>query len=245
VSTPPGSASLVWHGETLHLLPGRAVHWPRAAALLIADPHFGKAAAFRAAGVPVPIGTTATDTERLSLLLMASAARRLIVLGDFFHAAAGRAPATMARLAAWRAQHAALEIVLVLGNHDVAAGPPPEEWRVRCVRGVHRGEPFGFVHDPADRPADALPCFAGHMHPVIALEEPSGARLRAPCFLFGRQSALLPAFGSFTGGGRVVPLAGERVFVVGDDEVVELPEPATARAPRSAGRRGSARRRDR
>jgi metallophosphoesterase superfamily enzyme len=34
--------------------------------LFVADVHFGKAAAFRAGGVPLPRGSTATDLERLT-----------------------------------------------------------------------------------------------------------------------------------------------------------------------------------
>ncbi len=44
-----------------------------------------------------------------------------------------------------------------------------------------------------------------------------------PCFWFTHESAVLPAFGSFTGGGRIHPGAGDRVFVVGDDGVLEVP----------------------
>lgn len=39
------------HGETMELLPERALHWPARHVLLIADIHFGKAAAFRGKSV--------------------------------------------------------------------------------------------------------------------------------------------------------------------------------------------------
>ncbi len=88
-----------WAGEALCLLPERALLWVQARTLVIADPHFGKAAAFRAGGILVPPGTTADDVARLEGLVRAHAPRRLIVLGDFFHAAAGRAPETLAEIA--------------------------------------------------------------------------------------------------------------------------------------------------
>ena len=44
-------------GETMLLLPEKALYWPAQHMLVIADIHFGKAAAFRALGVPVPRGT--------------------------------------------------------------------------------------------------------------------------------------------------------------------------------------------
>ena len=43
------------------LLAERALYWPRAATLFVADVHLGKAAAFRAGGVPLPRGATAAD----------------------------------------------------------------------------------------------------------------------------------------------------------------------------------------
>ena len=48
-------------GESLLLLPEKAIYWPRERMLIIADIHFGKAAAFRSLGVPVPRGTTSEN----------------------------------------------------------------------------------------------------------------------------------------------------------------------------------------
>ena len=41
-------------GEAVRLLPERCLYWGRRRTLILADPHFGKADAFRAAAVPVP-----------------------------------------------------------------------------------------------------------------------------------------------------------------------------------------------
>ncbi len=38
--------------------------------LLIADPHFGKAASFRSRGIAVPVGTTRYDLDRLAELII-------------------------------------------------------------------------------------------------------------------------------------------------------------------------------
>src|ERR1700691_251264 len=104
-----------WGGERLAVLPERALHWPRKKTLIVADPHFGKAATFRQAGIPIPHGTTTTDLDRLRVLLAATRAERLVVLGDFFHARSGRQENTLAAIAAWRKEHRQLEIVLVRG----------------------------------------------------------------------------------------------------------------------------------
>ena len=86
-------------GERLHLLPQRAIWWPRQRAVLVADVHIGKAATFRALGQPVPAGTTTANLRRLEGLLRGLAAQQLFVLGDFLHAPQSRTPAVLAALA--------------------------------------------------------------------------------------------------------------------------------------------------
>ena len=224
-------------GETLWLLPERAVYWPRAGALLIADPHFGKAAAFRAGGIPVPGGTTAEMLRRLSAALDATAAARLIILGDLLHARAGRAPHTLEQVAAWRAARPTLAITLIRGNHDTRAGDPPADWGVECLDAPVVEPPFVWLHEP--KASDELRVtsdesepptrhsslvtrhypIAGHVHPSVALGG-NGRAMTLPCFYFGRDYALLPAFGEFTGTAVVRPRAGESVFVLAGDEIV-------------------------
>jgi DNA ligase-associated metallophosphoesterase len=208
-------------GEQLRLLPERAVFWPSACALVVADLHWGKAAAFRAAGIPIPGGATRRDLERLDSALARTGARRLVVLGDLFHARAGRvATRTLAELRRWRGQREALEIQLVRGNHDRHAGDPPADLRVNCLDAPAFLPPFVLRHEPAV--SEAGYTLAGHVHPGIVLAGRGLFRERLPCFVVGARMAVLPAFGSFTGLGMVAPEEGERVFVVADDEVVEV-----------------------
>ena len=108
--------------EAVELFAERALLWTRMRTLFVADVHLGKAAAFRAGGVPVPRGSTAADLARLAALVDASGAQRLVVLGDFLHAKAGVVPALDAAFLAWRDAHPSLAITLVRGNHDANAG---------------------------------------------------------------------------------------------------------------------------
>jgi len=127
-------------GERVSLHPERALHWPAAGTLFVADVHLGKAAAFRAGGVPLPRGSTQADLARLSSLLASTGAARLVVLGDFLHARAGRVAALDASFKAWRATHAPLQVVLVRGNHDDRAGDPPSDWGIDVVAECADGE---------------------------------------------------------------------------------------------------------
>jgi len=207
-------------GETLWLLPDKALYWPARHTLLIADVHIGKAASFRALHQPVPRGTTDTTLARLDTLLAAYHCKQLVILGDFLHAHTARAPATLAKLRSWRGQHGGLRIVLIRGNHDRHAGDPPAELAMDVIDEPWLLAPFALQHEPIAHPQH--PVLAGHVHPVYLLRGRARQRLRLPCFLLDTQVSLLPAFGEFTGGWTVNPGAGTRVFVTGDGDVWAL-----------------------
>ena len=99
-----GSLGILLAGEPVHLLAQHALWWPAQGTLFIADLHLGKAATFRARGIPVPAGTTQGNLDRLSALLLGLPVHRLVVLGDFLHAAEARNPSVLAALAGWRSR---------------------------------------------------------------------------------------------------------------------------------------------
>ena len=78
----PGCCEHVVAGERVVMLPERALWLPQHRTLLVADLHWGKAAAIRAAHVPVPTGTTAADLARLTQAIGRTGATRLVVLGE-------------------------------------------------------------------------------------------------------------------------------------------------------------------
>ena len=217
------SLEIEWAGERLILLAGKALAWPRTASLIVADLHLGKAASFRMSGIPVPEATTATDLARLDEMLRANRSERLIVLGDFFHSALGRQPEMMDAVADWCRENAALEIVLVPGNHDAKSGEPPACWNIKPVPDGWSHAPFAFCHQPREIAGSHV--LAGHLHPAISLRESHGSGLRAPCFWFGKTCAVLPAFGSFTGTSVIRTVRGDRIFAIGEDEIVEATLP--------------------
>jgi DNA ligase-associated metallophosphoesterase len=217
----PVDLQLELAGEVVRLLPERALFWPAACALVMADVHWGKAATFRAAGIPIPGGATRHDLERLDRAVARTGARRLVVLGDLFHARAGRvASRTLADLRRWREARGTLEIQLVRGNHDRHAGDPPTDLGITCVDAPALLPPFVLRHQPAA--SEDGYTLAGHVHPGIVLAGAGLFRERLPCFVVGESVAVLPAFGSFTGLGMITPEPGERIFVVAEGEVLPV-----------------------
>jgi uncharacterized protein len=210
-------------GAALQLLAGKAAWWPAERTLLIADAHVGKAVSYRKLGVPVPEATTGGNLDAIDALLAAHDAKRIVFLGDLLHSRHAHDRATLAAFAAWREQRSLLELILVRGNHDDRAGDPPPEWGVHCV-----DEPFtlpaaphiALCHHP--EPRDGMFVLAGHLHPCITIGRGID-RLRLPCFHFGETIGVLPAFGAFTGMHPIDRAAGDRVFVVADNAVYELP----------------------
>jgi DNA ligase-associated metallophosphoesterase len=216
-----GGISVTLAGERVELLAERALHWPGARTVFVADVHLGKAAAFRAGGVPIPRGATANDLARLSLLLESCAATRLVVLGDFLHAAAGRVAALDAAFLRWRKTHAGVAITLVRGNHDARAGDPPAAWGVTVVDDPHPLAPFVLCHEPAEPRTGYALC--GHVHPGVRVTGRAHESARMPCFVLGRRRALLPAFGRLTGLALVARTGGETRIAVAGNRLFVLP----------------------
>lgn len=205
------SMDYVCAGESLRLYAEKGLLWVAAETLIITDPHFGKPSAFRHAGIPIPAGTTGDDLERLGDLLDRSGAKRLIILGDFFHHRTGCCEGTMNALANWRVKFAHIDLVLVEGNHDKYSAPIPDDWDFTVVDHFDDG-PFAFCHHPCEiRERYVL---AGHIHPGVRLADPVGGVVYLPCFHFGEKSAVLPAFGGFTGTAKIRARPGDGVIVV-------------------------------
>lgn len=216
------------------LVPGRAAYLPATRTLLVADVHLGKAATFRAAGMPVPEGSAQADLERLVSLVGATAAARLIVLGDLFHARRGATEQVFAEFAAARGAFATTEVMLVAGNHDRSIGALPAALGIDSLMRTHDEPPFHFVHEPATELSEtwrqATFTVGGHLHPVVSIAAPGGDRITERCFVAESGVLVLPAFGSFTGGHRVEPGPGVRLWIARDDGVADVTRLATLAA---------------
>jgi len=107
-----------------YLLPEKAIYLPEHEALLIADPHFGKAAHFRKAGVPVPETVHSEDYQKIKKLIETFNPLSVIFLGDLFHSDFNT---SWLDLEAFRNLFSEQEFHLVKGNHDIL----PEQFTVQ------------------------------------------------------------------------------------------------------------------
>ncbi|MFM0033418.1 ligase-associated DNA damage response endonuclease PdeM [Paraburkholderia strydomiana] len=216
----PSSLTVHVAGHALVLSSLRASFDPVLRCLFVADAHFGKDAVFRARGIPVPIGSTADNLMRLDILIAEFDPAMLVFLGDLLHARESHAPETLDALHAWRARHAQLRVVLVEGNHDRHAGALPSTLAIESVREPWLIGPWALCHLP--QRVDGAYALAGHVHPVYRVTTRTDS-VRVPCFRFGIECGVLPAFGSFTGGAREEGRGTrERVFLVVQERVIEM-----------------------
>ncbi len=208
------------------LMPGRAAFLPATATLLVADLHLGKAATFRSHGIPVPEGSSQKDLARLVMLVIATRATRLLILGDLFHARSGCTDEVFEEFTETRSRFATTEVMLVAGNHDRSVGRLPVGLGIDSVLRTHDEPPFHFVHEPGtplpEPERDDPYTIAGHIHPTIAASSRSGDRVIDRCFLAEPGLLVMPAFGSFTGGRRVMTTDRSQVWIARDDGVVEI-----------------------
>jgi uncharacterized protein len=222
----PGRHVVHWAGEELVLLGSGAIHWPRMKTVFVADLHLGKEAVFRARGLPIPEGPGTDTLHRLEVVLVQAGASRLVILGDLIHGPEGWTPEVRELLTQWKRRWSRtigdphMEAILIRGNHDRMAGDPPSSLGIQVRQEGWKLGPLALHHEPVSVSAD--PVLMGHLHPVFRLRGP-GDRMRLPCFVVGSRRIVLPAFGTFTGGALFEPEDGDRVFVIGEGQVLEIP----------------------
>ena len=200
-------------GERLEARGDLTLYWPAEATLFVADLHLGKGAAFRAGGVPVPAGSTLSTLNALSQASEATGTQRIVVLGDLWHARAGRSAENEEAFTEWRRGR---ELLLVMGNHDRHAGGEPD-----AIEPGQRLGPFVLRHYPDPHPEGYV--LSGHLHPGLRLGGRGGDSLRLPCFWFGERVGVLPAFGDLTGTAEIRPQEGDRAVVAAEGKAAFVP----------------------
>jgi DNA ligase-associated metallophosphoesterase len=213
-------------GEHLIVDAQRALIWPAENTMFLADLHLGKSDIFRRAGIPIPEGGTTADLDRIESLVQRYRLQRVVLLGDFLHGRSFPQAGYTQTFAAWRRTRSDLDFTVVAGNHDRFDAFRSLDWNVTWQReGVSVG-PFICRHHPeSSRQGFVL---AGHVHPVMFLYGSARERLRVPVLWIRDGHAVLPSFGSFTGGAEVSPAESESVYAFAADRVWKVAGKASA-----------------
>ncbi|TXD81959.1 ligase-associated DNA damage response endonuclease PdeM [Subsaximicrobium wynnwilliamsii] len=180
-------------GEVLALTSLRAMYWEKEQALVASDLHIGKSAHFRRHGIPISAKVQQKDLQRLEFLVSHYQAKKLIVVGDLFHAEVNT---DMADFKHWRNQNLDLEIILIKGNHDRLKDDIYEAYQISCCQKELLMPPFQFIHEPK---ASRQFSISGHLHPGVRIKQKGRPQIKLPCYEVSATQLILPAFSEFTG----------------------------------------------
>lgn len=205
-------------GQTFWLHPHRALFWEEEKALILSDLHFGKTGHFRKAGIAVPQSVYMEDLQRLVQLIQYFNPRQIIAVGDLFHSHANMELELFKR---WRLDFNHLAFHLVKGNHDILQARLYQEMELTVWKDTLQIGDFVFSHEQCAT-GNAAYTFCGHLHPGVSLHGPSRQNLRLPCFYFGPNHCILPAFSRFTGLAIIQPHASDRVFAIAEKTVLSI-----------------------
>lgn len=201
------------------LLPQKAIYIEKLQALFIADPHFGKAAHFRKAGVPISEHLHDDDLQKISQLIHLYKPSDIYFLGDLFHSDLNES---------WWVLEEFIDVFpkvnfhLVKGNHDIL----PKSCYSSGNWIIHEEpleiENFLLSHEPLPEVPEGKINLCGHIHPGISLRGKGRQKVTLPCFFFSQQRMLLPAFGRFTGLDTLACTKSDQVFVIADEMVIQI-----------------------
>ena len=208
--------------QQLWLSPDRSIFWEEEKTLIISDLHFGKTGHFRKSGIAVPQSVYKEDLQRLITQLQHFQPAQLIVVGDLFHSAANK---ELELFKKWRENFPDLIIHLVKGNHDILHANWYAECGIKVIEEKMVVTDFCFIHDiahSANGNGKNNYHFSGHIHPGIRMNGYGKQSLCFPCFYFGDEFAVLPAFSHFTGIAVIKPKANEPVFAIVDNKIIQI-----------------------
>lgn len=216
-----GGLKWVFLNQNLILLSKKAIFWEEEQALIISDLHIGKVGHFRKAGIAIPKLMEQEELATLSDLIHDFKPSQLIFLGDLFHSDHNN---DWNWLELWRELYPAIKMILIQGNHDVLHKDYYQKANFEIYDKLKLG-PFLFVHDKKDyekNPYDDTYVLSGHIHPAIRLRGKARQSVLLSCFSFGKNAAILPAFGKFTGKCCLKESEDDTVFGILNNKVILL-----------------------
>lgn len=204
-------------GEKVKLMPKKALWFKKHKTVLMADLHFGKINHFRKAGIAVPARANDKNAENLISVLQETKPERLIFLGDLFHSHYNEDWEVLGQI---RKHFVNCSFELVLGNHDILSEVQYERHNMKFYLNELQFENLILTHEPMEEIPENKYNLCGHLHPGVNLRGAGKQSITLPCFYFGKQQAILPAFGSFTGLARVVPKKDDRIYVIAENKII-------------------------
>ena len=210
---------LDWNGRRYWLLAEKVVYIPDLGTILVADAHFGKAAHFRKAGIPIPEKVHVHDFLKIQKLIKDLAIGEVYFLGDLFHSDWNTSWDDLEDFAAYFED---CRFHLVKGNHDILPANmyKPGVWELHVEPVIL--DNFLLSHEPLEVLPSGMLNFCGHIHPGIAMYGTARQRMVLPCFFHKSQQVILPAFGRFTGNSPMKSSREDRAFAIAGKKVVEV-----------------------
>jgi metallophosphoesterase superfamily enzyme len=206
--------------QTFELLPQRGMFWFEQRILIVSDPKFDHTTSFPRRDVPYSAGARASALMRLTTLLNFFEPDILLILGDLVDEQALQSKEVREGLLFWRHQFQEVQFARV---HDGNPSPPSllEDLCMIEYDGQVQISPFEFRESNGYSSGFVI---AGRPHPTVKfLDRSEGVGVKAPCFHLRGASLTLPGFNSDSPSQNISPQQGDRLYVVGPTEIVELP----------------------
>ncbi len=198
----------------------RTIFWEEQRALILSDLHLGKSGHFRKSGIAIPQTVFKDDMQRLLAEIQFYKPNQLIIVGDLFHSTMNKEHDMFLR---WRKDIPHVSINLVKGNHDILKDKWYNEAEIVVFKKQLSIQNFTFTHDINECSLqEGHYCFSGHIHPGILMRGAGKQAMSLPCFYFTKKYAVLPAFGKFTGTFSIQPQAGESIFCLAQNKILQM-----------------------
>ena len=196
----------------------KCVFWPEKNSLWISDLHLGKTNHFQKAGIPIPDRVSDENWNRLYHVLDLYNPDKVYFMGDLFHSTLNIEWEIFGRyLSAFHD----IEYHLVMGNHDILHQKQYEKFGIVIHSEYLHIAPFLFSHHPLEDIPTGWYNICGHVHPAVRLRGAGRQGLKIPCFYFGKEQGILPAFGAFTGTATIRPFKEDQVYLIVEDQLIK------------------------
>jgi uncharacterized protein len=200
---PARNGPVIVAGVTLVADLSGALFWEEERLLVVSDLHLEKGSSFATRGVLLPPYDTVATLACLGAVIARHDPRTVIALGDSFHDRKAHERLSASDRDAITALQVRRDWIWISGNHDPAL---PSD-----IGGVVANEvavgPILFRHEPTG----AIGEIAGHLHPKARVTT-RGRSLERRCFACDGERAVMPAFGSYTGGLNIRDIAFSKIF---------------------------------